>query len=106
MQEEQKITVLISDIRVFVAYAAIDVLIAVGMFAVAPKGLGQVMGVAFALMLLPLPPTRALLHALAKSSTPQTSLTKWSRRRRPVPLRCDHSLPHRLPFLIRRLPRF
>tara|TARA_B110000483_G_scaffold25307_1_gene30072 strand:+ start:1222 stop:1443 length:222 start_codon:yes stop_codon:yes gene_type:complete len=55
MQEEQKITVLISDIRVFVAYAAIDVLIAVGMFAVAPKGFGQVMGVAFALMLLPLP---------------------------------------------------
>ncbi|MEJ6733661.1 MAG: hypothetical protein QNK90_16460 [Opitutaceae bacterium] len=55
MQEEQKITVSISDIRVFVAYAAIDVLIAVGMFAVAPKGFGQVMGVAFALMLLPLP---------------------------------------------------
>lgn len=55
MQEEQNITVLISDIRVFVAYAAIDVLIAVGMFAVAPKGFGQVMGVAFALMLLPLP---------------------------------------------------
>ena len=54
MQEEQKITVSISDIRVFVAYAAIDVLIAVGMFAVAPKGFGQVMGVAFALMLLPL----------------------------------------------------
>ena len=54
MQEEQNITVLISDIRVFVAYAAIDVLIAVGMFAVAPKGFGQVMGVAFALMLLPL----------------------------------------------------
>ena len=55
MQEEQKITVSISDIRVFVAYAAIDVLIAVGMFAVAPKGFGQVMGVAFALMLLPIP---------------------------------------------------
>ena len=55
MQEEQNITVLISDIRVFVAYAAIDVLIAVSMFAVAPKGFGQVMGVAFALMLLPLP---------------------------------------------------
>ena len=55
MQEEQKITVSISDIRVFVAYAAIDVLIAVGMFAVAPKGFGQLMGVAFALMLLPLP---------------------------------------------------
>ena len=55
MQEEQKMTVSISDIRAFVAYAAIDVLIAAGMFAVAPKGLGQVMGVAFALMLLPLP---------------------------------------------------
>ena len=55
MQEEQKMTVSISDIRAFVAYAAIDVLIAVGMFAVAPKGFGQVMGVAFALMLLPLP---------------------------------------------------
>lgn len=44
-----------SEIRAYIAYAAIDVLIAIGMFAVAPKGLGQVLGVAFALALLPLP---------------------------------------------------
>ena len=53
--EEHKITVSVSDIRAFIAYAAVDVLIAVGMFAVAPKGFGQVLGVAFALALLPLP---------------------------------------------------
>ena len=49
------VTVSISDIKAFIAYAAMDVFIAVGMFAVAPKGLGQVLGVAFALMLLPVP---------------------------------------------------
>lgn len=53
--EEQTITVSISDIRAFIAYAAIVALIAVGMYAVAPEGLGQLLGVAFALVLLPLP---------------------------------------------------
>jgi hypothetical protein len=52
---EQKIAVSLSDIGAYVAYAAIDVLIAIGMFAAAPSGLGQVLGVAFALALLPLP---------------------------------------------------
>ncbi|MDB4385043.1 hypothetical protein N9023_05035 [Opitutaceae bacterium] len=52
---DQKVTLSLSDIGAYVAYAAIDVLIAIGMFSVAPSGVGQFLGVAFALILLPLP---------------------------------------------------
>jgi hypothetical protein len=53
--EESKVTVSIHEIGTFIAYAAIDALMAVGMYAVAPKGLGQMLGVAFAVALLPVP---------------------------------------------------
>ncbi len=53
--EKQNITISISDLRAFIAYAAIDVLIAVGLYAVAPEGLGKILGIALALVLLPLP---------------------------------------------------
>ena len=52
---ESKVTVSVREIGTFVAYAGIIALMAVGMYAVAPKGLGQILGVAFALMLLPVP---------------------------------------------------
>lgn len=53
--EGPKLAVSPREIGVFVAYAAIIAVIAVGMYAVAPRGLGQVLGVAFALILLPVP---------------------------------------------------
>ena len=53
--EEQKVTVSVHEIGTFIAYAAIIAVMAVGMYAVAPKGLGQMMGVAFAVTLLPVP---------------------------------------------------
>ena len=53
--EEPKVVVSLHEIGAFVAYAAIITLVAVGMYAVAPKGFGQVLGVAFAVMLLPVP---------------------------------------------------
>ena len=53
--KEPKVTVSIREIGTFIAYAAIVAVIAVGMYAVAPKGLGQMMGVAFAVALLPVP---------------------------------------------------
>ncbi len=53
--EESKVTVSIHEIGTFIAYAAIIALVAVGMYAVAPKGLGQMLGVAFAVALLPVP---------------------------------------------------
>jgi hypothetical protein len=52
---EPKVAVSIHEIGTFIAYAAVDVLIAVGMYEVAPKGLGQIIGVAFAVALLPVP---------------------------------------------------
>jgi hypothetical protein len=44
------------EVRAFRIHAVIVAAIAAGMFAVAPKGLGQVLGVLFAMALLPLPP--------------------------------------------------
>jgi hypothetical protein len=40
----------------FRIHAVVVAAIAAGMFAVAPKGFGQILGVLFALVLLPLPP--------------------------------------------------
>ena len=51
----KKVTVSVHEIGTFIAYAAIISVITVGMYAVAPKGLGQIMGVAFAVALLPVP---------------------------------------------------
>ena len=44
------------EIRVFYSYAVIDAAIAAGMYAVAPKGRGQLLGVLLAVLLLPVPP--------------------------------------------------
>jgi hypothetical protein len=53
--QEPQVAVSVRDIVGFIACAAIDLLIAVGMYAVAPEGIGRAIGVAFALALLPLP---------------------------------------------------
>lgn len=53
--EDPKLAVSPREVAVFLAYAAIVAVIAVGMYAVAPRGLGQVMGVALALLFLPVP---------------------------------------------------
>lgn len=53
--EEPKVAVSLHEIDTFIAYAAIIAVIAVGMYAVAPKGFGQIIGVAFAVALLPVP---------------------------------------------------
>ncbi|MCP5530352.1 MAG: hypothetical protein H7A44_07905 [Opitutaceae bacterium] len=53
--EEPKVAVSLHEIGTFIAYAAIIAVIAVGMYAVAPKGFGQIIGVAFAVALLPVP---------------------------------------------------
>jgi len=44
------------EMRIFKIYAVIIAAIAAGMFVVAPKGIGQVVGVLFAVLLLPVPP--------------------------------------------------
>ncbi|HVU34712.1 MAG TPA: hypothetical protein VHE61_14865 [Opitutaceae bacterium] len=52
---DPQVTVSAREIGAYIAYAAVITLVAVGMYAVAPKGLGQILGVGFALMLLPIP---------------------------------------------------
>jgi hypothetical protein len=54
--ESPKVTVTVAEMGAFHAYAAIVAAIAAGMYAVAPKGLGQILGVIFAASLLPVPP--------------------------------------------------
>jgi Na+(H+)/acetate symporter ActP len=44
------------EIGVFRIYAVIVAAIGAGLFVVAPKGIGQVVGVTFAVLLLPVPP--------------------------------------------------
>jgi hypothetical protein len=44
------------EIRAFKISAVVSAAIAAGMFTVAPKGLGQILGVLFAAALLPVPP--------------------------------------------------
>lgn len=44
------------EIRSLAIYSVIVAAIAVGMFIVSPKGMGQVVGVIFTVILLPLPP--------------------------------------------------
>jgi hypothetical protein len=46
----------VAEIKAFKLHAVIVASIALGMFAVAPRGLGQVLGVQFAILLLPVPP--------------------------------------------------
>jgi hypothetical protein len=53
--KESKVVVSLHEIGTLIAYASIVALIAVGMYAVAPKGLGQMLGVAFGVALLPVP---------------------------------------------------
>lgn len=53
--EGHKVAVSLHEIGTFIAYAAIIAVIAVGIYAVAPKGFGQIIGVAFAVALLPVP---------------------------------------------------
>ncbi len=44
------------EVRAFRYYAVVDAAIAAGLFVVAPKGLGQLLGVLLAVLLLPVPP--------------------------------------------------
>ena len=44
------------EISAFKIYAVIIAAIAAGMFVVAPKGAGQILGIVFAIVLLPIPP--------------------------------------------------
>lgn len=46
----------VAEIKAFKLHTAIVAAIALGMFAVAPTGLGQVLGVLFAILLLLVPP--------------------------------------------------
>lgn len=49
------ITVSAREIGTYIVYAAIIAVMAVAMYNVAPKGFGQTAGVAFVMMLLPVP---------------------------------------------------
>ena len=53
--EDHQVSVAVRDVVGFVAYAAVLIVIAVGLYAVAPSKAGQVLGVAVALVLLPVP---------------------------------------------------
>jgi len=56
------------EIRVFKIYAVIVAAIAAGLFVVAPKGAGQVVGVLFAVLLLPVPPFAVYLVRRRKAA--------------------------------------
>jgi hypothetical protein len=45
-----------AEFKVFQLCAVLVAVIAAGMYSVAPKGLGQVLGVLFSVLLLPVPP--------------------------------------------------
>jgi hypothetical protein len=54
--KDHRVTFTQGEIRVFRSYPAIPVMIAAAMFFAAPKGIGQVIGILFALALIPVPP--------------------------------------------------
>ena len=56
-----------NELRVFKYHAVIVAAIAAGMYAVAPKGVGQLVGVLFAIALLPVPPLVVYLLRRRKS---------------------------------------
>ena len=58
------------EVRIFRIHAIIAAAIAAGMFAVAPKGLGQALGVLFAIVLLPVPPLVVYLVRRRKAVKP------------------------------------
>ena len=53
--DQPKVTFTRVEIRAFRIYAVVLAAIAAGMVVVAPRGLGQVLGVLFAAVLLPIP---------------------------------------------------
>jgi hypothetical protein len=54
--EKQRAVFTPEEMRVFKSFAVIAVAIAAGMYVVAPKGVGQLLGVIFAVALTPVPP--------------------------------------------------
>jgi hypothetical protein len=55
-ERKQKVEFTAREIRAFKIYGVVVVVIAAGLYVVAPKGVGQIVGVLFALCLLPIPP--------------------------------------------------